>query len=68
MLHVYLSDYLLSNIIPKKKETNYLLRKKSAHQPDIKTDRIKNVFVNKIIFRYNLWSFYYLYTVCLMYF
>ena len=68
MLHVYLVDYLLSNIIPKKKETNYLLRKKSAHQPDIKTDRIKNVFVNKIIFRYNLWSFYYLYTVCLMYF
>ena len=23
---------------------------------------------NRLIFRYNLWSFYYLYTVCLMYF
>ena len=29
-------------------------QKKSAHRPDIKTDRFKNVFVNKIIFRYNL--------------
>ena len=29
MLHVYLADCLLSNIIPKKKETNYLLRKKA---------------------------------------
>ena len=41
-------------VIPKKKETKYLLRKKSAHRPDIKTDRFKNVFVNRIIFRYNL--------------
>ena len=47
-------DCLLSNIIPKKKETNYLLRKKSAHRPDIKTDRFKNVFVNRIIFICNL--------------
>ena len=47
-------DCPLSNIIPKKKETNYLLRKKSAHRPDIKTDRFRNVFVNRIIFRYNL--------------
>ena len=53
-----------------KEERNKLStqKKKSAHRPDIKTDRFKNVFVNKIIFRYNLWSFYYLYTVCLMYF
>ena len=47
-------DCPLSNIIPKKKETKYLLRNKSAHRPDIKTDRFKNVFVNRIIFRYNL--------------
>ena len=47
-------DCPISNIIPKKRETNYLLRKKSAHRPDIKTDRFKNVFVNTIIFRYNL--------------
>ena len=37
-------DCLLSNIIPKKKETKYQLRNKSAHRPDIKTDRFKNVF------------------------
>ena len=59
-------DCPLSNIIPKKKETNYLPRKTSAHRPDTKTDRFKNVFVNRI--RHNLWSFFSLYTVCLMYF
>ena len=47
-------DCPLSNIIPKKKETKYQLRNKSAHRPDIKTDRFKNVFVNRLIFRYNL--------------
>ena len=47
-------DFQLSNIIPKKKETKYQLRNKSAHHPDIKTDRFKNVFVNRLIFRYNL--------------
>ena len=39
-------DCPLGNIISKKKETKYLLRNK--------TDRFKNVFVNRIIFRYNL--------------
>ena len=47
-------DCPLSNIIPKKKETKYQLRNKSAHRPDIKTDTFKNVFVNRLIFRYNL--------------
>ena len=36
-------DFQLSNIIPKKKETKYQLRNKSAHRPDIKTDTFKNV-------------------------
>ena len=32
-------DCPLSNVNPKKKETNYLLRKKKTHhRPDIKTD------------------------------
>ena len=44
----------LSNIIPKKKETKYHLRKKSAHRPEIKTYRFRNVFVNRLILRYNL--------------
>ena len=46
-------DCQLSNIIPKKKETKYQLRNKSAHRPDIKTDTFKNVFVKRLIFRYN---------------
>ena len=44
-------DCQLSNIIPKKKETKYQLRNKSAHRLEIKTDRFKNVFVNRLIFR-----------------
>ena len=50
-------DCPLSHIIPKKKETKYHLRNKSAHRSEIKTDRFKIVFVNRLIFRYNLWSF-----------
>ena len=44
-------DCPLSNIIPKKKETKYQLRNKSAHRLEIKTDRFKNVFVNRLILR-----------------
>ena len=47
-------DCPLSNIIPKKKETKYQLRNKTAHRQEIKTDRFKTVFVNTLIFRYNL--------------
>ena len=47
-------DCPLSNIIPKKKETKYQLRNKSAHRPDIETGRFMSVFVNRLIFRYNL--------------
>ena len=46
-------DCPLNNIIPKKKETKYQLRNKTTHRPEIKTDRFKNVFVNRLIFRYN---------------
>ena len=34
-------DCPLSNIIPKKKETKYQLRNKSAHRPNIKTDSFR---------------------------
>ena len=47
-------DVPYSNIIPKKKETKYHLRNKTAHRPQITTDRFNNVFVNRLIFRYNL--------------
>ena len=46
-------DCPLSNIIQKKKDTKYQLRNKTAHRPDKKTDRFKNAFVNRLIFRYN---------------
>ena len=52
-------DCPLSNIIPKKKETKYRLRNKSSHHPDIKTDRFKNVYVNRLIF--------YLSIICIQY-
>ena len=44
-------DCPLSNIIPKKKETKYQLRNRSAHRPYIKTGRFKSVFVNRLIFQ-----------------
>ena len=47
-------DVPYSNIIPKKKETKYHLRNKTAHRPQITTDRFNNVFVNWLIFGYNL--------------
>ena len=47
-------DCPLSNILPKKKETKYQLRNKSAHRPDIETGRFMSVFLNRLIFRYNL--------------
>ena len=43
-------DCPLSNIIPKKKETKYQLRNKTAHRPEIKTDRFKNAFLNSFFF------------------
>ena len=40
--------------IPKKKEIKYQLRNKRANCLDINTERFKNVFVNRLNFRYNL--------------
>ena len=47
-------DCPLSNIIPRKKEIKYQIRNKTAYRTEIKTDRIKNVFVNGLIFRCKL--------------
>ena len=63
-------DCPLSNIIPKKKETKYQLRNKSAHHPDIKTDRVKNVFVRRplflnIIFHLSIICIEYTYFLCI---
>ena len=48
-------DCPLSDIIPKKKELDKVsLRNKSANHPDINTERLKNAFVKRLIFRHNL--------------
>ena len=47
-------DCPLSNIIPRKTEIKYQIRNKTTYRPEIKTDRIKNVFVNGLIFRCKL--------------
>ena len=48
------SDCLLSNIIPKEKKTKYNLANRTAHHPDINLDRFENVFVNRLVFKYNI--------------
>ena len=40
--------------LPKEKKTRYNLRNKSVSVPRIHTDRFKNVFSNRIIFKYDM--------------
>ena len=44
----------LNKILPKKKTTYYHLRKQSSIHPKINTNRFKNTFVNRLIFKYDL--------------
>ena len=52
----YISDikHPLNKILPEKKTTNYRLRKQNIIYPKINTNRFKNTFVNRLIFKYNL--------------
>ena len=43
-----------NKILPKKNPTYYHLRKQSSIHPKINTDRFKNTFVNRLIFKYDL--------------
>ena len=45
---------MLGAIIPKEKELVYNLRRRRCHLPQIKTERYKKTFVNRLIFKYNL--------------
>ena len=45
---------MLGAIIPKEKELAYNLRRRRCHLPQIKTERYKKTFVNRLIFKYNL--------------
>ena len=46
--------HMLGAIIPKEKELVYNLRRRRCHLPQIKTERYKKTFVNRLIFKYNL--------------
>ena len=45
---------MLGAIIPSDKELVYNLRRRRCHLPQIKTERHKNTFVHRLIFKYNL--------------
>ena len=41
-------------ILPKEKETNYNLRRTSVKRPAVNTERLKNSYVNRLIFKYSI--------------
>ena len=43
-----------AKVAPVSCKQKYHRRNKSAHRPEIKTDRFRNIFVNRLVFRYNL--------------
>ena len=58
---------MLGAIINKDKELVYNLRRRRCHLPQIKTERYKKTFVNRLIFKYNLVSYYsILYYYCIL--
>ena len=49
-----INNHMLGAIIPKEKELVYNLRRRRCHLPQIKRDKYKNTFANRLIFKYNL--------------
>ena len=49
-----INNHMLGAIIPKDKELVYNLRRRRCHLPQIKTERYKKTFVNRLIFKHNL--------------
>ena len=49
-----INTHMLGAIISKYKELVYNLRRRRCHLPQIKTERYKKTFVNRLIFKYNL--------------
>ena len=45
-----INNHMLGAIIPKEKELLYNLRRRRCHLPQIKTERDKKTFVNRLIF------------------
>ena len=46
-----IDNHMLGAIIPKDKELVYNLRRRRCHLPQIKTERYKKTFVNRLIFK-----------------
>ena len=44
----------LRGLLPKKKVSTYNLSNQTSQYPKANTDRIKNSYVNRLIFKYNL--------------
>ena len=62
-----INNHMLGAIIPKEKELVYNLRRRRCHLPQIKTERYKRTFVNRLIFKYNLVLYYsILYCYCIL--
>ncbi|XP_028414886.1 uncharacterized protein LOC114537971 [Dendronephthya gigantea] len=49
-----IEQHPLRNLLPKKKVNRYELRNKFSNFPKINTDRFKNSYINRLIFKYNL--------------
>ena len=44
----------LRGLLPKKKVSTYNLRNRTSHDLKVNTDRFKNSYINRLIFKYNL--------------
>ena len=44
----------LRGLLPKKKVSTYNLRNRTSQYPKVNTDRFKNSYINRLIFKYNL--------------
>ena len=44
----------LRGLLPKKKASTYNLRNRTSQYPKVNTDRFKNSYINRLIFKYNL--------------
>ena len=53
-----INNHMLGAIIPEEKELVHNLHRRRCHLPQIKTERYKETFVNRLTFKYNLvWYF-----------
>ena len=51
----------LRGLLPKKKVSTYNLRNRTSQYPKVNTDRFKNSYINRLIFKYNLamWAYFF---------